>query len=128
MAEGKERRQSRRVSTEIEFSLTGIDGRRVAGRARNLSAGGAYLELERPIAPLSKLEIQLQLPRFGDSEGTPICAEAIVVRAEPSETDPARYSIGIAFMNLKAEDRRRLEDYIEWRMTRSLIESAQVSS
>ena len=64
-----------------------------------------------------------------------IKAEGIVVRCESAgEQDAAApsdggkeaelYSLGIAFLHLAPEDHRRVEAYVNWRLERSLIESA----
>jgi hypothetical protein len=62
-------------------------------------------------------------------------AEGIVVRCDPYEDgDEAPrmpdgspielYSLGIAFLHVAPDDQARIETYVNWRLERSLIESA----
>jgi c-di-GMP-binding flagellar brake protein YcgR len=125
----KERRQSRRVETDLELTVAGLDRTATVARALNLSAGGAYFIVERGLAPLSKLQLALELPALpmGKGSGSPelLDVEAVVVRSEPDASAEGCYRVGVAFMNMSPASRKRLEDYIEWRMTRSLLESAE---
>lgn len=128
MTERKERRQSRRIHTDLELTLAGLDEATVPARTLNLSAGGAYLVVQNNLPPLSKLELSIELPPLPvEAEGQPgvLHVDAVVVRSEPDEEMTDAYRVGVAFMNMSPGDRRRLEDYIEWRMTRSLLESAE---
>ncbi|MGD8394616.1 MAG: PilZ domain-containing protein [Candidatus Eiseniibacteriota bacterium] len=133
MSTGKERRQSRRVTTDLELTVAGLDQQSVAARTVNLSAGGAYLVVERPLAPLAKLELTIELPPLADAEerdqaaGRPtrFPVEAVVVHSEPVPDSPGAHRVGVAFMSMSPAARRHLEDYIDWRLTRSLLESAE---
>jgi hypothetical protein len=63
--------------------------------------------------------------------GTPgaeasIRAEGIVVRCDPHPKMPERYSLAIAFLHLAPAERNQIEAYVNWRLERSLIESAEV--
>lgn len=143
--EPKERRKSRRVGTALEVTLGGLGFGigPVEARAQNLSAGGVYASTPRYFAPLSKVELMLVLPPFGlEGEGEPpgpgpgqarnvpaaagaaIRAEGIVVRCDPADESEERFTLGIAFLNLPPADRDRIEGYVNWRIERSLIESA----
>jgi c-di-GMP-binding flagellar brake protein YcgR len=135
----KERRQSRRVATALDVVLAGLgpDATPVEARALNLSAGGVYVETPGYVTPLTKVELTLVLPPFGQdaagggAESAPkeratasIRAEGFVVRCEPDGREPERYLVGIAFLHLSPADRSRIEAYVNWRLERSLIESA----
>lgn len=129
-SERKERRHSRRVATDLELVLAGLDRTTIQARTVNLSAGGAYLLVERNLAPLAKLELEVELPPVGGEERAdrppgPLRAEAVVVRSEPDSGGEGLYRVGVAFMNMSPADRNRLEDYIDWRLTRSLVESVE---
>jgi hypothetical protein len=58
-------------------------------------------------------------------EETTIRAEGIVVRCEPDPQLAEQYSLAIAFLHLTPADRNRIEGYVNWRLERSLIESAE---
>ncbi len=147
----KERRKSRRVATKLDVQLVGLGTPEVEAEAMNLSAGGIYAITPRYFTPLTKVELTLVLPAFAAAagakptgakpkggaakapaaEGTPIEAEGIVVRCDPvapaaggGAKAPERYEVGIAFLHLSPADHNRLEAYVNWRMERSLIESA----
>ena len=129
MTSRKERRQSRRVSTDLELTVAGLDEATVPARTLNLSAGGAYLVTQDQLAPLSKLELGIELPALPVEEkggkSWVLQVDAVVVHSEPTEEAGGGFRVGVAFMNMSPEDRTRLEDYIDWRITRSLLESAE---
>ncbi len=129
MTSRKERRQSRRISTDLELTVAGLDEATVPARTLNLSAGGAYLIVRDQLAPLSKLELGIELPALPVEEKGGrtwmLQVEAVVVRSEPTTEAGGGYRVGVAFMNMSPGDRARLEDYIDWRITRSLLESAE---
>jgi hypothetical protein len=142
----KERRKSRRVATKLDVQLVGLGTPEVEAEALNLSAGGIYAITPRYFTPLTKVELTLVMPPFAAAtgakpkggwpkasaaEGVSIQAEGIVVRCDPVPAvkgapapAPERYEVGIAFLHLSPEDHNRLEAYVNWRMERSLIESA----
>ena len=141
----KERRKSRRVATKLDLQLVGLGTPEVEAEALNLSAGGIYAITPRYFTPLTKVELTIVMPPFAAgtgakpkggwpkpaAAGTAIQAEGIVVRCDPvvpakGSPPPAaeRYEVGIAFLHLSPEDHNRLEAYVNWRMERSLIESA----
>jgi hypothetical protein len=146
----KERRKSRRVPTKLDLQLVGLGTPEVEAEALNLSAGGIYAITPRYFTPLTKVELTLVMPPFATggagvksggvkgglakppaAEGTAIRAEGIVVRCDPVERAKAapdspaeRYEVGIAFLHLSPDDHNRIEAYVNWRMERSLIESA----
>ena len=149
----KERRKSRRVATKLDVQLVGLGTPEVEAEALNLSAGGIYATTPRYFTPLTKVELTLVLPAFAAAAGatpaatgarpkggwaqppaapgTAIQAEGIVVRCDPvapakgaPATPPERYEVGIAFLHLSPADHNRIEAYVNWRMERSLIESA----
>jgi hypothetical protein len=141
----KERRKSRRVATKLDLQLVGLGTPEVEAEALNLSAGGIYAITARYFTPLTKVELTLVMPPFAAAtggkpkggwpksaaEGASIQAEGIVVRCDPVATAKGghasgqeRYEVGIAFLHLRPEDHNRIEAYVNWRMERSLIESA----
>lgn len=149
----KERRSTRRVATSLGARLTGLGGEPIEAHAMNLSAGGVYVVTPRYVTPFAKVELTVVLPPFGQVTGrqgrsasaqarphdsapsppepevadseTSIRAEGIVVRCEPDPEAPEHYSLAIAFLHLTPADRNRIEGYVNWRLERSLIESAE---
>ena len=77
------------------------------GEGINLSEGGLLCRTDHPIEPYSKVFLMMTIP---ESEGMKaVNCEGIVVR---SEKGASGYENGIAFSELKSEDRRALELYL----------------
>jgi hypothetical protein len=78
------------------------------GEGLNLSEGGLLCRTEHPVEPYSKVFLMMALPETGGTKQ--INCEGIVVR---SEKGASGYENGIAFSELKSEDRRALERYLD---------------
>lgn len=65
-AELANRRQHERSAASFEASIVSADSK-VGGRVIDISAGGAKVEVDRPIEP--KTAITLSIERFGDYKG-----------------------------------------------------------
>jgi response regulator RpfG family c-di-GMP phosphodiesterase len=106
------RRQLRTI-TKIEVSLE-KNGRFVLARSINISASGILLEADRVLTSEGPLRIHFFLP--GDAR--PLQIEAEVLRAEFSGT-MAKY--GLRFVNLGADEKGRIEQYVHRLRSRELI-------
>lgn len=106
------RRQLRTI-TKIEVSLE-KNGRFVLGRSVNISASGMLLEVDRMLPGDGVVRLHFYLP--GDP--VPLQLEAQVLRAEFSGT-MAKY--GLRFMDLKNDERDRIERYVHRLRSRELI-------
>jgi two-component system, OmpR family, alkaline phosphatase synthesis response regulator PhoP len=106
------RRQLRTI-TKIEVSLE-KNGRFVLGRSMNISASGMLLEVDRMLPGDGVVRLHFYLP--GDP--VPLQLEAQVLRAEFSGT-MAKY--GMRFIDLKSEERERIERYVHRLRSRELI-------
>ena len=106
------RRQLRTI-TKIEVSME-KNGRFVLGRSMNISATGMLLEVDRVLTNEGVVRIHFYLP--GDPR--PMQADAEILRAEFSGT-MARY--GLRFLNLAAEEKERIEHFVNRIRSRELI-------
>jgi len=139
----KERRKARRVPTEFDVVLVGLDGEEVKARVQNLSAGGFYAVTPRYYAPLTSFSMTMVLPPFAlpaedeaeaaeggedDLIARTIQARCIVVRCDPKTKEAGdsdeEFALGVAFLHVTPKDHRRIEAYVLWRFERALLESA----
>ena len=112
----KERRQHPRVAEEVSLAITDA-GAVLETETKNLSAAGVYCALERFIPPMTKLQLQLDLPD-GDRR-TRVRCSGVVVRVEPivTTTDRARYYTAIFFNEITERDRAAIAGFVRRRLT-----------
>ncbi len=124
---GRERRGSERaaarLSMRVEAGATGAA--RIVTESQNISASGVYCHASHYLAPLSKVQITIVLPR------TPGAAQAgqefvkcdgIVVRCDqrPGERSETPYELACMFTGLDLDMRRRLDEFVTWRNLQAL--------
>jgi len=87
--------------------------RDIIAYTRNISALGAYCTLRRFIAPMTKLQVRVEIP--GRSTPTQIVCRGVVVRTDPPTATrrPSRCHVAIFFNELTDGDRVRLARYVQ---------------
>ena len=112
----QERRQAPRVSEQIPVAIHDA-GEELLTETKNISTAGAYCTLHRFIAPMTKLELQCELPN--GSRRVRIRCSGVVVRIEPSVPSPDRalYNVAIFFTELTERDRRAISQFIRRRLS-----------
>lgn len=119
-----ERRQTPRVSERLSLSV-GDDDAAIHTETMNLSAAGVYCVLERCIAPMTKLQLELELP--GRPKITRVRCCGVVVRAEafmphpevvPPPAQP-RFQTAILFTELAPRDRQAISAFVRDRLASS---------
>jgi len=75
----EERRRHRRREVSARVEMTDETGRRYSGRSRNISDGGFYIVLDRPVVLAPHTRVKLTLP---DSEDPTLVFNAEVMRCE----------------------------------------------
>ena len=107
----KERRSAPRVADQVLLSLHDAKGE-LQAETKNLSACGVYCALNTFIPPMTKLQIQFELPIGG--RRVRVRCHGVVVRVEPIVTTetPARYHTGIWFSELSSRDRETISRYV----------------
>ena len=111
-----ERRRAPRVETRLPLSL-GDRSAELLTTTHNISASGAYCTVRKFLAPMTKLQVRLELP--GDHRALPIECQGVVVRVEPPEPVPRRatYRVAIFFNDLSERDRDGLVQFVQARLT-----------
>ena len=107
-----ERRRAPRVNSRLPVILTDA-AREIIAYTRNISASGAYCTLRRFIAPMTKLQVRVEIP--GRSTSTRIVCRGVVVRTDPPTATPrpSRCHVAIFFNELTDGDRVRLARYVQ---------------
>lgn len=119
-----ERRRTPRVSERVPLGIT-EGGTTLEAETVNLSAAGAYCTLDRFLAPMTKLQLDYELPDpagGGALSGRRVrirCA-GVVVRSAPVIVSPdkGRYHVAIFFTDLSERDRSALSRFVRQRLSR----------
>jgi len=85
-----------------------LQGRAVNGTLRNLSRGGAFVELEEPLPSGPEIELDFHIP--GSLRA--LAPSAQVVWTRPGAKGSRRCGHGLRFLRLEARAFRALEDYV----------------
>ena len=111
----QERRKAPRVSERVALAVT--DAKlTLRTETKNLSASGAYCTLDRFLAPMTKLQLQFELPD-GPRHSTVRCA-GVVVRVEPvvANAQQGLYNVAIFFTEVAARDRSVITRFVQRRL------------
>ena len=121
-----ERRRSSRADAKLSMRVESApsDGERtqIVTETQNISASGVYCTSLHYLAPASKVELTLVLPRLPGSTGAK--CEGIVVRCEPPARGERGYELACMFTGLDERRRALLEEYVTWRNLQSLRAAA----
>ena len=110
-----ERRRAPRAPERVSFSLTD-GGRAFQTETQNLSAVGAYCTLDHFIPPMSKLQLNFELPQ-GFRRVRIRCA-GVVVRIEPvvAHGQQMRYHVALFFTELSERHRSAISRFVRQRL------------
>ena len=110
-----ERRKYPRVAGAVQCQVS-IGPERIETLTQNLSCGGALCSLSQMVPPMTKLEIVLDLPAspgFGGSPRQSVRCLGVVLRQDQLHLEQSpRYLTAIYFSDLRAEDRRRIGEFV----------------
>ena len=111
LSNGSERRGAPRVLHRVPLAIVG-DGTVLQAETVNLSSSGAYCTVDQFLPPMTKLELEFELPD-GSRHARVRCTGA-VVRAEPVVATPerGRYNIAIFFTDLSERDRSAISRFV----------------
>jgi len=134
MAQRRTRRQERRkrpraearLSMRVEARLDSPD-RHLVTESQNISASGVYCTSTHYLAPLSKVQLTIVLPRLpGGGKGNELLkCEGIVVRCEQISTrGEKRYELACMFSELSTAQRASIEEFVTWRNLQALRAAA----
>jgi len=125
---GRERRGSERadarLSMRVEAGAT-AGAARIVTESQNISASGVYCHASHYLAPLSKVQLTIILPRVpGGAMNVQelLKCDGIVVRCEQraNERNGTPYELACMFTALEPTSRRRLEEFVTWRNLQAL--------
>ena len=125
---GRERRGSERadarLSMRVEAGAT-AGAARIVTESQNISASGVYCHASHYLAPLSKVQLTIILPRVPGGPANVqelLKCDGIVVRCEQRPTDRTGtpYELACMFTALEPGSRRRLEEFVTWRNLQAL--------
>lgn len=107
----EERRSAPRVDHQIPVVI-GQRRRSVIVQTKNLSASGAYCTFANFVAPMTKLQVRMQLDLDGRSQT--IACQGVVVRVNPPSVRRrcSAYDVAIFFNDLSDEDRTAVARYV----------------
>ena len=107
-----ERRKYPRISKSIPCQI-GIKPSVYSCNTKNLSCGGALCQFPKPIPPMTKVDIFLEIP-FEGAHSKLIHCTGVVVRQEAQGAGgrASSYLTAVYFSDIKAEDRRRIAEFI----------------
>lgn len=111
----RERRQAPRVVERVAVAITEA-GEAIQTESKNLSTSGVYCALDRFIPPMTKLQLEYEVPN-GHRFVRIRCA-GVVVRVEPviESTERGRYHVAIFFTDLAERDRAAIARFVRERL------------
>jgi len=123
----RERRSTVRADARLSMRLRGAqddgDLTQVVTESQNISASGVYCLSPHYLAPLSKVDLAIVLPRLPGGRGTKdiISCEGIVVRCDAgAHRSERQYQLACMFTELDVKRRQRIEEYVTWRNLQAL--------
>ena len=116
MMEPTERRRAPRVAERLPVAITEA-GAQLTAETQNLSTSGAYCSMDRFIAPMTKLELTLDVP--DGASYTKVQCQGVVVRVEPAigTPDHGRYHVAIFFTELSQRGRSAIARFVQQRLS-----------
>lgn len=105
-----EKRKHPRHETDffVRATVVATEGAHV-GTCRNLSMGGAFIDMEHPLARGTEIKLAIRIERTGDV----LLAEARVVRTQSAVDPSLQAGIGVEFVDLDDEARELLTRVLE---------------
>jgi c-di-GMP-binding flagellar brake protein YcgR len=123
----KERRATARVDARLSMRLKGAradgDLTQIVTESQNISASGVYCLSPHYLAPLSKVNLAIVLPRLPGGRGTKdiISCVGIVVRCDASAPrSEGQHQLACVFTELDSRRRERIEEFVTWRNLQAL--------
>ena len=131
---GRERRGHTRADARLSMRVEpGVAASpKVVTETQNISASGVYCTSTQYLAPLSKVQLTIVLPKLPSSRAVKelVKCEGIVIRCD--ETASRRgadrsYQLACMFSDLDATRRARIEDFVTWRNLQALRQATRAA-
>lgn len=110
-----DRRRHIRILDRLPFKLAD-NVSVIATQTINISASGAYCEIDRYIAPMTKVNVTLLVPlrlKSNKISSKTVRLGGVVVRTEKSRSSEGRFSIAVFFTQAKEADLKNIRLYVE---------------
>ena len=125
---GRERRGRERADARLSMRLeagVAAGASRIVTESQNISSSGVYCHSSHYLAPLSKVQITIILPRIpgGEAQAQELLkCDGIVVRCEPRHSDRSDtpYELACMFTGMVPAMLRRVEEFVTWRNLQAL--------
>jgi len=125
---GRERRGSERADARLSMRVeagAATGAARIVTESQNISSSGVYCHASHYLAPLSKVQLTIILPRVPGGTANVqelLKCDGIVVRCEQhtNEKTGTPYELACMFTALDPGLRRRLEEFVTWRNLQAL--------
>src|SRR5262245_9802040 len=133
---GRERRRSERgdgrPSMRVEAGAA-AGAARIVTESQNISSSGVYCHASHYLAPRSKVQLTIILPRVPGGTANVqelLKCDGIVVRCEQRESEKSGtpYELACMFTALDPSSRRRLEEFVTWRNLQALRAALNTST
>lgn len=109
-----ERRSDIRIRKNIPLKIFSKEKIDEIVETENISASGAYCNLDFNIPEMTKLEITLLIPRAKKMPAKKIDCEGVVVRKERNAAESEKaYSIAIFFNKIDKADKKFINQYVK---------------
>lgn len=110
-----ERRQAPRVTERVMLEVRDATAE-FRAETNNLSTVGAYCTLDRFLPPMTKLQLQFELP--DGQRRVRVRGEGVVVRVEPviATAERGGYHVGIFFTEMTERDRSAIARFVRQRL------------
>lgn len=106
----EEKRRTSRFPSDLRLRSADGSDEMVEMEVVNLSHGGAYCNSQRRFAPMTRLEVQMDLPGRTPIS-VPLTATAVIVRVEDGP-EGGPYRMALWFQEMSPEDRSRLRRFL----------------
>jgi len=129
-----ERREKPRADARLSMRVEGgaeESTAQIVTESQNISSSGVYCTSSHYLAPLSKVDLTIVLPRLpgGRTAKELIKCEGIVVRCQPSPKKSDRhYDLACMFSGLDERRRMLLEEFVTWRNLQALRAAANAAT
>ncbi len=125
---GRERRVSERADARLSMRVDAgalAGATRIVTESQNISSSGVYCHASHYLAPLSKVQLTIVLPRVpGGDSGPPelVKCEAIVVRCghRAGGRNETPYDLACMYSALEPSLRSRIAEFVTWRNLQAL--------
>jgi hypothetical protein len=112
-----ERRAHPRAAAEMPVTI-GHEDRRIAARVRDLSASGVRFLSPQPLAEMTAVRLDLELPGQPSGAAAPerIAAEGAIVRCVPAGKE---HEVAVYFTSIPEDARAAIRRFVEARRARA---------